>query len=37
MEVDFRDGAIATALRGYDVLHTPLINKGTAFTARERA
>jgi malate dehydrogenase (oxaloacetate-decarboxylating) len=36
MEVDFRDGAVSTALRGYDVLHTPLVNKGTAFTARER-
>jgi malate dehydrogenase (oxaloacetate-decarboxylating) len=35
-EVDFRDGAIATTLRGYDVLHTPLINKGTAFRPEER-
>lgn len=36
IEVAFRDGSIATGLRGYDVLHTPLVNKGTAFTARER-
>lgn len=26
-----------TALRGYDLLHTPLLNKGTAFTIEERA
>lgn len=26
-----------TALRGYDVLHTPLLNKGTAFTVDERS
>jgi malate dehydrogenase (oxaloacetate-decarboxylating) len=27
----------ATGLRGYDLLHTPLLNKGTAFTPEERA
>ncbi|MFI5283055.1 MAG: NAD-dependent malic enzyme [Candidatus Dormibacterales bacterium] len=36
-EVRFVDGEIATCLRGQDVLHTPLLNKGTAFTAGERA
>ncbi len=35
-EVEFRDGGIATTLRGQDVLHAPLLNKGTAFTAAER-
>src|SRR5579862_5265762 len=28
--------ALRTALRGSDVLHSPLINKGTAFTQEER-
>jgi malate dehydrogenase (oxaloacetate-decarboxylating) len=36
-EVQFFDGRIATSLRGQDVLHTPLLNKGTAFTTGERA
>ncbi|MGA7912971.1 MAG: NAD-dependent malic enzyme [Candidatus Dormiibacterota bacterium] len=36
-EVRFVDGRIATTLRGQDVLHTPLLNKGTAFTPEERA
>lgn len=36
-EVRFVDGRIATTLRGQDVLHTPLLNKGTAFTPLERA
>ncbi len=36
-EVQFVDGRIATTLRGQDVLHTPLLNKGTAFTSQERA
>ncbi len=36
-EVRFVDGRIATTLRGQDVLHTPLLNKGTAFTPGERA
>jgi malate dehydrogenase (oxaloacetate-decarboxylating) len=31
------EGRIATRLRGQDVLHTPLLNKGTAFTSDERA
>ncbi|HEX9098245.1 MAG TPA: NAD-dependent malic enzyme [Candidatus Dormibacteraeota bacterium] len=31
------EGRIATRLRGQDVLHTPLLNKGTAFTTDERA
>ena len=35
-EVQFLPGRIATRLRGQDVLHTPLLNKGTAFTASER-
>jgi malate dehydrogenase (oxaloacetate-decarboxylating) len=35
-EVQFLDGRIATSLRGQDVLHTPLLNKGTAFTREER-
>lgn len=30
-------GTHRTALRGYDLLHTPLLNKGTAFTVEERA
>jgi malate dehydrogenase (oxaloacetate-decarboxylating) len=30
-------GRIATYLRGQDVLHAPLLNKGTAFTTGERA
>jgi malate dehydrogenase (oxaloacetate-decarboxylating) len=30
-------GRIATYLRGQDVLHAPLLNKGTAFTTDERA
>ncbi len=29
-------GHLATSLRGYDVLHNPMLNKGTAFTAVER-
>jgi malate dehydrogenase (oxaloacetate-decarboxylating) len=29
-------GGTGTALRGYDLLHTPLLNKGTAFTLEER-
>ncbi|HET9781092.1 MAG TPA: NAD-dependent malic enzyme, partial [Candidatus Dormibacteraeota bacterium] len=33
---DFGEGPIATTLRGYDLLHTPLVNKGTAFTTEER-
>ena len=36
-EVEFTDGGISTTLRGQDVLHTPLLNKGTAFTSAERA
>jgi malate dehydrogenase (oxaloacetate-decarboxylating) len=35
-EVQFLEGRIATCLRGQDVLHTPLLNKGTAFTTEER-
>jgi malate dehydrogenase (oxaloacetate-decarboxylating) len=35
-KVRFLDGHIATSLRGQDVIHTPLLNKGTAFTAEER-
>jgi malate dehydrogenase (oxaloacetate-decarboxylating) len=35
-EVRFLDGSIATTLRGYDVLHAPLVNKGTAFPNQER-
>jgi malate dehydrogenase (oxaloacetate-decarboxylating) len=35
-EVRFVDGRITTTLRGQDVLHTPLLNKGTAFTLSER-
>ena len=30
------DGALEVAARGFDVLHTPEINKGTAFTLAER-
>jgi malate dehydrogenase (oxaloacetate-decarboxylating) len=29
-------GALEISARGFDVLHTPRINKGTAFTAEER-
>lgn len=36
-EVQFLEGCLATSLRGQDVLHTPLLNKGTAFTNEERA
>ena len=36
-EVAFLEGRLATTLRGYDVLHHPLVNKGTAFTLEERA
>ena len=35
-EVQFLEGRIATCLRGQDVLHRPLLNKGTAFTPEER-
>ena len=35
-ELEFRDGGISTTLRGQDVLHAPLLNKGTAFTGAER-
>ena len=35
--VEFLDGRITTSLRGYEILHHPLINKGTAFTLSERA
>jgi malate dehydrogenase (oxaloacetate-decarboxylating) len=27
---------VPSKLRGYDILHTPLLNKGTAFTSQER-
>ncbi len=30
------DGCCATKARGLDVLHSPLLNKGTAFSAEER-
>jgi malate dehydrogenase (oxaloacetate-decarboxylating) len=30
------DGAFEVSARGFDVLHTPRINKGTAFTSEER-
>ena len=30
------DGAIEVSMRGFDVLHTPQVNKGTAFTPAER-
>jgi malate dehydrogenase (oxaloacetate-decarboxylating) len=30
------DGSFEISARGFDVLHTPQINKGTAFTAQER-
>ncbi len=30
------DGTFEISARGFDVLHTPQINKGTAFTAQER-
>jgi malate dehydrogenase (oxaloacetate-decarboxylating) len=30
------DGAFEISARGFDVLHNPKINKGTAFTAQER-
>ncbi|MBV8150827.1 MAG: NAD-dependent malic enzyme [Candidatus Eremiobacteraeota bacterium] len=30
------DGALEIAVRGFDVLHTPSLNKGTAFTREER-
>jgi malate dehydrogenase (oxaloacetate-decarboxylating) len=29
-------GQIVTSLRGHDVLHSPMLNKGTAFTPKER-
>ena len=35
-QVQFLAGHIATSMRGQDVLHTPLLNKGTAFTTDER-
>ena len=35
-QVHFLEGRIATSLRGQDVLQTPLLNKGTAFTTEER-
>jgi malate dehydrogenase (oxaloacetate-decarboxylating) len=35
-ELQFLEGRIATCLRGQDVLHMPLLNKGTAFTTEER-
>ena len=31
-----RDGHYDTQARGMDVLNSPLLNKGTAFTAEER-
>lgn len=36
-EVEFDQECTWTTLRGQDVLHTPLLNKGTAFTAGERS
>ena len=36
-EVRFVQDRILTTLRGQDVLHTPIVNKGTAFTPGERA
>ncbi len=30
-------GTISTALRGFDLIDTPLLNKGSAFTAEERS
>ncbi len=35
-EVQFLESGLATCLRGQDVLHTPLLNKGTAFSTEER-
>jgi len=35
-QVRFLEGRVATSLRGQDVIHTPLLNKGTAFTLEER-
>ncbi|MGZ6372609.1 MAG: NAD-dependent malic enzyme [Candidatus Limnocylindria bacterium] len=35
-EVRFVQDRIFTTLRGQDVLHTPILNKGTAFTPEER-
>ncbi len=32
-----RDNVYATKARGLDLLHSPFLNKGTAFTAEERA
>lgn len=34
--VRFLEGRVGTSLRGQDVIHTPLLNKGTAFTLGER-
>lgn len=31
------DGQIETSLRGHDLLHTPRVNNGTAFSLEERA
>ncbi|HET7338841.1 MAG TPA: NAD-dependent malic enzyme [Candidatus Dormibacteraeota bacterium] len=36
-EFRFLDGHVATTLHGYDALHNPLLNKGTAFSVEERA
>jgi malate dehydrogenase (oxaloacetate-decarboxylating) len=36
-EVRFVQDRILTTLRGQDVLHTPIVNKGTAFRPEERA
>ncbi len=35
-EVEFLSDRVVTSLRGADVLHTPLLNKGTAFPPDER-
>jgi malate dehydrogenase (oxaloacetate-decarboxylating) len=35
--VEADDGSYVTSARGLDVLHDPLLNKGTAFTEKERA
>lgn len=35
-EVRYVDGRLTTTLYGYDALHNPLVNKGTAFTVEER-